>query len=365
MRTFDAGFEPPFCPRPGCVHHGKPDGWTYRAHGFFERKAAPHRIRRFKCESCRRTFSTQTFDTTYWLKRPDLQRPLHGLMIGCAAFRQGARMLEVAASTLERQGSRLGRHCLLFQQLHGPKAAPSEPLVLDGLVTFEYSQYWPFELNLLIGQWSHFIYGFTESELRRSGSMREDQELRRTELEKAHGRPHPGATARAVEQLLRLIVPPTDGPTLHTDEHAVYPQVARKVFPRVRHFRTSSRAPRTHHNPLFPANLADLLIRHSSANHKRETIAFSKRRQGAVERKAVFQVWRNFIKKTSERKPRSRTPAHFLALTDGRLGLDELLHRRLFPSLIALPSPLDDFYWRRLKTRQIPNGTEHRLKLAV
>jgi hypothetical protein len=38
----------------------------------------------------------------------------------------------------------------------------------------------------------------------------------------------------------------------------------------------------TAQNPLFPVNLADLLLRHSSANHKRETIAFSKRRQGAM-----------------------------------------------------------------------------------
>jgi len=34
-------------------------------------------------------------------------------------------------------------------------------------------------------------------------------------------------------------------------------------------------------------NLADLLLRHTGANHKRETIAFSKRRQGALYRVAI------------------------------------------------------------------------------
>ena len=274
-------------------------------------------------------------------------------------------MLGVAGSSLQRQSSRLGRHCLLFQQAHAPKKPPAEPLVLDALVTFEFSQYWPFELNLLIGKRSHFIYGFTESELRRSGSMREDQAERRTELENRHGRPDPRATERAVEQLLRLIPAPSDGPLLHSDEHAVYPRVAKKVFPEVVHVRTSSRLARTRGNPLFAANLADLLIRHSSSNHKRETIAFSKRRQGAVERAAVFQVWRNFIKKRSERRKTSSSPAQSLGLTDKRLGLDELLHRRLFPSLVQLPQPLDDYYWRRVKTRQIRNGTTHALTFAV
>jgi hypothetical protein len=49
----------------------------------------------------------------------------------------------------------------------------------------------------------------------------------------------------------------------------------------VTHRTISSRALRDTRNPLFAINLLDLLIRHSGANHKRETIAFSKRRQSA------------------------------------------------------------------------------------
>ena len=55
-------------------------------------------------------------------------------------------------------------------------------------------------------------------------------------------------------------------------------------------------------------NLADLLLRHSSANHKRETIPFSKRRQGA------------------------------LGLTQRRLGVGEILGSRLFPDRVARSS---------------------------
>ena len=52
----------------------------------------------------------------------------------------------------------------------------------------------------------------------------------------------------------------------------------------VTHCTVNSRAVRTPRNPLFAINLLDLLIRHSGANHKRETIAFSKRRQSAIDR---------------------------------------------------------------------------------
>ena len=54
-------------------------------------------------------------------------------------------------------------------------------------------------------------------------------------------------------------------------------------------------------------DLLDLLIRHSGANHKRETIAFSKRRASAIERLCVFLVWRNWIKWFSERRPEAGT----------------------------------------------------------
>jgi hypothetical protein len=68
---------------------------------------------------------------------------------------------------------------------------------------------------------------------------------------------------------------------------------------------------RTTQNPLFLVNLADLLLRHSGVNRKRETIAFSKRRQGALYRMAIWVVWRNYVKDPSENR-RDGPPAKAL-----------------------------------------------------
>ena len=74
---------------------------------------------------------------------------------------------------------------------------------------------------------------------------------------------------------------------IDSDEHPAYAQAFRRLRNRrIQHRTTSSRAPRCARNPLFPVNLADLLLRHCGANHKRETIAFSKRRQSAAYRLA-------------------------------------------------------------------------------
>ena len=363
MRTHDPAFVPSSCPWPECDSHRDPARFRHVAHGTYSRKAEPRCIRRFRCLDCKRTFSTQTFDTTYFLKKPHLQAPLFDALAACSAYRQLGRSWRVAHSTLQRQASRLGRHCLLFERVRRPKA-PEEPVAIDGFVSFEFSQFWPFELNVLVGTASHYLYAMTESELRRSGRMRPAQKAKRSRLEEDHGKPDSQATLKAIEALVRIAAPGGEDLDVVSDEHRAYPRAFRRLPHAIRHSTCSSRRCRTARNPLFVVDHLDLLIRHGGSNHKRETIAFSKRRQGAVERAAVLQVWRNHVKRISENDRKSPTPAQALKLANRALTTEDVLLRRLFPSLVPLPSPLDDWYWRRLPTRQI-RGTRHELKWAA
>lgn len=359
-----ASFTPPHCPNPACRHHAEPRDWRWRRFGFYVRLASPQRIPRFRCDHCGRTFSTQTFSLTYWLRRPDLPLAVFYRLLACSGFRQMAREAGVAPSTVTRLASRLGRHCLLFGELHRPQGPVEEPIVVDGFESFEYSQYHPIHLNLAIGAQSHFLRAFTDSELRRKGRMTDAQRARREQLETSLGRPARGTLIRDVETLLRLAVREPQTLTVRSDQHPAYPPAFRRLVGwRVSHETTISTAPRTSRNPLFPANLADLLIRHGSANHKRETIAFSKRRQCAVERLAVFVVWRNFVKRFSERHG-GPTPAMALGLQHRPLSPNELLDRRLFPFRVGLPDRLWSYYRREIQTRAISNGTRHCLTYA-
>lgn len=356
---------PPFCPNPRCRFHRNPGGWRFRKAGFFERKARPRRVQRYRCSCCRRHFSSQTFHVTYWLKRPDLPRRLFFRLLACSGFRQIARDLDVSPTTVLRQAARLGRHCLLFHEGLRPRGVLREPIAVDGFESFEFSQYTPVHFHTAVGADSHFFYGFTDSELRRKGRMTEAQKRRRAELEATLGRPDPQSIEREMAALLAVVVPLGAEAVLRSDEHPAYPRAMRRLSDRrVRHEVTSSRVPRTAANPLFPVNLLDLLIRHGSANHKRETIAFSKRRQSAAERLALLLVWRNYLKPFSERK-RDATPAQRLRLVPRRLTLGDLLARRLFPTRIPLPARIARYYWRRVTTRSIPCCHVHRLRYAL
>ncbi|MDP6978983.1 MAG: hypothetical protein QF570_10340, partial [Myxococcota bacterium] len=160
---------PPFCPNPDCKSRGEPGTWRFVKKGFYLRDHKPYRVQRYRCCLCGRYFSSQTFSVTYWLRRADLLESTFHRLVSCSAFRQIARETGVSHSTIRRISDRLGRHCLLFHERMKPNACPREPLVLDGFRSFEHSQYWPMDLNLLVGE-SYYVYGFNDAELRRSGT---------------------------------------------------------------------------------------------------------------------------------------------------------------------------------------------------
>ena len=357
---------PPFCPNPACPYHcGPTASWRYVRAGFFPRQCPPHRVQRFQCCHCRRHFSEQTFRTTYWLKCPQLQLPIFHRLLGCSGFRQIAREFAISPQTVLTHAARLGRHCLLFHQLHRPQGPVTEPQVLDGFESFEFSQFHPTRFHLLAGRPSHFFHGFTDTELRRSGRMTAAQKRRRAALEARLGRPDPAASTKDVTALVGLVLPHAQSLVLYSDQHDDYPRALRRLpHLTVDHRTISSRAARTPMNPLFPINLLDLLIRHSGANHKRETIAFSKRRQSAIERLWVLLVWRNYIKWVSERR-RDTTPAMRLGLATRPWTPREVLAHRLFPGRCPLPERWARYYWRTVPTRRIPRIATHRAVYAV
>jgi len=130
------------------------------------------------------------------------------------------------------------------------------------------------------------------------------------------------------------------------------------------HEATSSKQARTTANPLFPVNLADMLLRHSSANHKRETIAFSKRRQGAMYRMAIWTVWRNYIKDRSENR-RVGPPALGIGLIQRALTVRDVLSERLFPDRLGISGWLTRCYFGEIVTRAIEHCRPHRAVYAV
>lgn len=357
-------WEPPHCPNRNCDFH-KPltIGWRYIRRGTYTRRCRPHCIQRFTCLACHRHFSVQSFKATYWLKRPELLAKIADEVVNGACNRQIARVLRCSPSTVALQLARLARHCLLFQAGELARITGLGEIVFDGFETFERSQYFPFHHNVAVTADTGYFLFHTDSELRRKGRMTAAQKARRAELEARFGRPDPRAVERGVHRLLDALAHTCDHLIIRSDDHRAYPRAIKRLSIPVTHHVTSSSERRTYQNPLWEVNLLDLVIRHSLAAHKRETIAFVKRRQGAAEKLTLFQVWRNYGKKRSEKGPRV-TPAMLMGLVDRPLTFRHLLRRRLFANHFRLPPPWHKYYRGVVHTRALAVNRRHTLTYA-
>jgi transposase-like protein len=344
-------------------HQGVSPAWRYKRKGYFTRRHSPCRIQRFTCLHCGRNFSTQTFSTTYWQKRPDLMARLFLLVVGSMANRQIARAKDIAPSTVQLQASRLGRHCLLFHARQIAQLDPTQEIAVDGFETFEWSQYFPFHHNVAVDPATGYFLFHTDSPLRRKGRMTEPQKLHRAKLEAELGRPDPGAVRRGMAELFSFVTRQTGSVVIRSDDHRAYPLAMRGLPCEIEHRITPGREHRDRHNSLWEVNLLDLLIRHSTAAHKRETIAWAKRRQSSVEKLTVLQVWRNNIKRRWENGV-AVTPAMLRGATDHVLTVQDVLRERLFRTRIELPESWSRYYERSVETAALPANRRHRLKYA-
>jgi len=364
MGPGSSGWVPPHCPNPNCTYFNTlTDDWPFKRKGFYLRQRYPHRIQRFTCLACKRHFSTQTFSTSYWQKRPDLSVRCFMMVVGCMGNRQMARALGVSHASIAHHVARLGRHCLLLQASELARIEDLDEIAIDGFETFEWSQYFPFHHNVAVDVASGYFLCHIDSVLRRKGRMTAHQRARRAALEAELGRADPRAVEAGMRELLQTLLPRGKAVTIRSDEHPAYPRAIVSVGGEVTHQTTSSKQRRDERNPLFEINVLDLLIRHSTAAHKRETIAWAKRRQASIEKLAIFQVWRNYVKRRREKGNRV-TSAMLLGLASRPWRLRDLLRERLFFENTRLSERWQQYYRRRVETRALRVNRAHELTYA-
>ncbi len=377
-RIYD--FSPPFCPRRTCAQHTRahPRGFRFRRIGAYSTQRRRN-IPRFQCLTCRRSFSRQSFATSYYLKRPELLTPVAAGLVAGSAHRQIARSVGCAASTVTRLSARLGRHCLLLlaRALAELRGQLAEPLTLDHFETFEFTQDYPFGTAVAVGASSWFVYGMEPAPHRRTGTRSAVQQ-RRLDSRPARQRlgGYEGSCLRLLPVLLGLAADrrPLE---LWADGHPAYTRaVMRRGWAgriRLRSFPNPPRGPRgsprslqarLRDRALYPVDLLSLLLRHSQAHHRRETIAFGRRLNALMERFFVAAIWRNFVKARSERRPKAGTPAMRVGLATSGWEWPRVLSRRLFHAREQVPEGWKRIYRRDWTTPVLKANTRHRLKRA-
>ncbi len=372
-------FRPPHCPWPGCSRHRATGDFLYKREGSYTRSADRRRVARFRCKSCGRGFSQQSFACSYYAKRPRLIPCIAAGLNAGSAHRQIARTIGCSPSTVTRRAAQLGRHALLLNSLAIEKIkAIREALVLDHFETFVSDQFDALGIGTVVGHDSWFVYAVDPAPHRRGGKITPAQRLKLEKRKKED--PPRGSVVRSTMRMLDVIgnaAPAGSELVLISDAHKAYPQAVMRhpCAKHIRHlvFPNPPRGPkgstpepeaRARDRAMFPVDQLHALWRHSCAHNRRETIAFGRRINAMMERAHLTTVWRNFVKWRSERKPDRTTPAMKVGLTDRPWDWRRVLAQRLFPARQQVPPSWMKLYLRDWDTDPAGQFTRHRRKHA-
>ena len=375
-------FSPRFCPRRTCPqHHVEPSSFRFRdLRKPYRRKCDGRIVPRFLCLVGNHTFSQQSFAVSYYLKRPELTVPIAKGVVNGAAHRQIARVAGCAPSTVTKRVARIGRHAELFHR-KCLEALPGidEPINYDDFEGFTGSQFHPCGIGTSVGSDSWFWYTLGFAPHRRGGRLSPAQRKQRKEWDRRGGKRVRDPYARALERQLDGLIPRSrvEPLVVISDDNQAYARAIRRhpLGAKVRHLvypnpkrgsKGSRRSPeaRARDEAMFPVDTLHRFTRHSVKMHARETIAFGRRTEAQLERAHLFAVFRNLVKRRSERKPNAITPAMWLGLTDERWSWERVFAQRLQPSRVTGGIAWPELYDRRMATPTLPRTPAHQLKLA-
>jgi hypothetical protein len=287
-------------------------------------------VPRFRCTSCRRTFSRQTFRADYRDHRPDLNQRLFVLLASGLGLRQSSRVLGLTLRCTELKARKIGRHLRrLNLNLHQP-LPPGARLQFDELETYEGKRNTrPLSVPVLIEPESRFVVWAESATIRPRGRMsrarreaiaREDAVSPRKDLSVRGIRRTLARGARLVRELVAV--------RFESDEKSTYPGLAREAFgaERLEHATTNSKLARGSWNPLFPINHTEAMARDLMGRLRRESWLVSKRRRFLDVALHVFVAYRNLVRRRFNRDAAS--PAAVLGHLPRRLTPGEVLSWR-------------------------------------
>lgn len=330
------------CPDSSCSNHA-PNSSTqwFDYHGAY--LSCGRRVQRYRCRSCRRTFSERTLSIDYWTHFSlDYAMLIHLFAAGCSV-RALSRLFSTSVKTIQNRFSRLARAIIPTLSSLQHSIDLRENLVADGLENFFVSQDFPNNIHVLVGKRSQYTYGFNYALMRRKGRKTEAQAIRCEAL-------YPRVDfdlhtiKRGFKELttqMNRVAKERSPLVLYTDEKQQYTTALaedatiekRRESGGFAHVQINSKLPRTLRNDLFSVNYIDREIRKDVPEYRRETVCFGRNVVNGLERFCVYLFHHNFIKRYRIRvTDEERTHAEVAGISEAEVRTirEDVVKRRRF-----------------------------------
>jgi len=320
-------FIPPRCPYPSCPEHSGRDPRFWLRFGSYRPRCRRFAIPRFRCRTCGRTFSRQTFRHDYRDRRPECNVRLFWLLASGVGLRQAARQLGLDVHSVQRKFRKIARTCRWLHRNLSPSLPAGRTYVLDEEETYEKASIRPLTMPVLIELVSYFVVATMAGPIRRLArpGLRRRWLQECDEARRGPRRDRSKVCVRATLGALRRRV--GDGSLcLLSDDKASYRALGREVFgASLWHETTSSQLVRDTFNPLFPINLTLAMTRDNCGRLRRQSWLVTEKRRCLQLHLHIFTAYRNYVRRRHNSDGRDDTPAVLLGLLPRRLRVREVL----------------------------------------
>lgn len=333
-------FTPPFCPYPCCRSGRERERFSWSKRGRYLRKCDGRMIPRFQCQTCGRSFSSQTFRISFRYRKPLLHLQLLPLLYSKVTRRQAARILAVNRKTVDRRLPRMARvayefHLARLEEVrrHGGMDGVFQ---LDELETFEeHRKLKPVTMSVLIERRSYFVLHS------RAGALPARRPLSRVELKQLHeiedreGVRHSESDAcvRSSFRFLSRVLQEGVRLRFQSDLKVSYPVLCKQEMPNreIEHETVSSKKRRDRRNLLFPINHTLAMLRDGVSCLVRRSWGACKKRENLQLHVWIWTAYRNYVRGCTVRT--EKTPAQIAGVSRERYSVRELFQWR-WPKLM-------------------------------
>ena len=294
-------FEPPCCPYPSCPRNSDPRRKFFVRWGRYAPNCRARPVPRFRCKSCGRTFSRQTFRMDYCDHRPSLNAQLFRLLASGVGLRQSSRLLGLSFRCTELKFRKIARHLRRLNLNLRAQLTGTASFHFDELETYEGQRNTrPLTVPFLIESTTRFIVWSEAASIRPRGKMTEKRKEAVVRAESRHGKRRDDSR-HAIRRTLKRgaqLASSADVVVLSTDEKSSYPGLANDAFGhrRLDHRRTNSKLVRRTWNPLFPINHEEAMARDLSGRLRRESWLVSKKRRYLNLGLQLHAAYRNLVR---------------------------------------------------------------------
>ena len=285
------------CPNTNCKCHTNPEGIWYVKNGYYKTRYNHQPVPRYKCKSCKTTFSSHTFRDTFKQKKPFLNQNIFEMYSSNTSQNRLARLLKCNRKTVVKKIRFLACKARL---IHEEKLKDFDVVAVqfDEMETFEHTRKKPVSISIAVEVERFFQDGkmlFRAGKIidAIAGSMPAKGWLARASREK-YGEREDDRYGCGIDVLESVKTASGDRLKLMSDGKRSYPNMFQEVLPHAEISVINRKQNQgSGYDPMFSLNHMCALLRHDLSRLARKSWVTTKNIDGLQYHLDLYLAYRN------------------------------------------------------------------------